>query len=128
MKRTVLTLSTLMMLTSLTACGRSALPTSAMMPMASLQAQSMNQQPQELVVRFKTGMNRATLNEFHAKYGTRTVKVLPQINAHVLVMHESIGVQVTQVARYMQQDPMVAYVEVNGRVDLNPVITAKPIF
>jgi predicted small lipoprotein YifL/uncharacterized protein with GYD domain len=127
MKRTVLTLSTLMMLTSLTACGRSALPTSVMMPMQA-QSMSQTQQAQELVVRFKAGMSRAALNEFHAKYGTRTVKVLPQINAHVLAMHESIGVQVTQVARYMQQDPMVAYVEVNGRIDLNPVMTAKPIF
>ena len=110
----------------LTACGRNALPTTAYMAPAPIQIQQ-QAVPQELVVKFKPNVTRAAIDAFHSTYGTRTVKVLPGINVHVVALHPGVS-QNNQLIQRVQRDQLVEFVEVNGRIELNPVITAKPIF
>jgi hypothetical protein len=121
MIKTTLTLTVATLAMSLTACGNSALPTQSQSP-ALVQSYQANRQ---LVVKFKASMSTAAVHEFNAKYGFRTVKVLPAINAQVVEVDPTVGLKLTQIVAYLQADPSVAYAEINGTMQASPMPVMK---
>ncbi|GIW21312.1 MAG: hypothetical protein KatS3mg068_0319 [Candidatus Sericytochromatia bacterium] len=80
----------------------------------------------EILVKFKKGLTKANINEFQAKYGLRTVKVLPASNIHV--MKNEIGMKNEQILGYIQNDPMVLYAEINREISFGPDYNIVPVF
>ena len=64
-------------------------------------------------------MTKNQVSSFHSKYGTKTVKVLPVINVHVIEM-ASVGLQANQAVKYINNDPSVLYAETNNVIGLSP--------
>jgi len=123
MIKTTLTLTVATLALSLTGCGKTALP---MQSQASALVQAYQAQaPRQLVVKFKLSMSTAAVHEFNAKYGFRTVKVLPEINAHVVEVDSTVGLKLAQIINYLKADPTVAYAEVNGTMQVAPMPVMK---
>lgn len=107
----------------LSACGNTDAP--MMMEIAPQYQASMvdYQAPQQIakqiLVKFRTNMTKNQVSDFHSKYGTKTIKVLPVINVHVVEM-ASIGLQATQAVKYINNDPSVLYAETNNVIGLTP--------
>jgi len=98
---------------SLTGCGQ-ALPSTASSSSDSLSARSGTQQ--ELLVKFKSAVNASSIQVFHAQHGTRTLRVIPGLNVHVMTVSSSRSV--SQVLAQMSKSPMIEYVELNQAVSL----------
>lgn len=80
----------------------------------------------EILVKFKKGLTRAGINEFQAKYGLKTLKVLPATNIHV--MKNEIGMRNNQMLNYIQNDPSVLYAEINQEISFGPDYNIVPVF
>ncbi|PIW45645.1 hypothetical protein COW20_19225 [bacterium (Candidatus Blackallbacteria) CG13_big_fil_rev_8_21_14_2_50_49_14] len=126
MIKTTLTLTLATVALSLTACGHSALPTQMSQAPALVQSA---QAPRQLVVKFKLNMSTAAVHEFNAKYGFRTLRVIPEINAQIVEVDSTVGLKLNQIIHYLQADPSVEYAEINGKMSAAPmpVMQVKPI-
>lgn len=110
---------------AVTGCGRVNNPMTAAMPLQPVYTQAA---PQQVLVTFKANVTRQSINEFHAKYGTRTVQILPQLNTHVVELDRTVGIQAVQLVKYLKKDTLVAHVELNHSIQADMPITVKPIF
>jgi len=99
---------------SLTGCGQ-ALPSVSSSSSNSLSARSTASQ--ELLVKFKSPVSASSVQIFHAQHGTRTLRVIPGLNVHV--MSVAANRSVSQVLAQVSQSPMVEYVELNQAVGLH---------
>lgn len=124
-------LTTAALLSTLTACGHTQMPVSASLPMNNLpvvsaQANAPLAARPSLLVKFKPGVSALAINEFHAKYGTHTLNVLPNINVHVIALDQAVGVQSRQLLSYVQRDRLVEYAELNGTMQLTQQTAVTP--
>jgi len=117
---------------SLNACGRAELPVyNYSMPQPTYTAfnNTAPEQKEQILVKFKKRISSVTSNEFNAKYGVKTAKVIPGIDVHVVESTEGSFVPAEQLVRHISADPLVKYAEVNGKVIVDPVmIKVNPIF
>lgn len=123
-------LTTAAVLSTLTACGQTQMPVSASLPLnlpaVSTQANIPMAARPSLLVKFKPGVSSKAINEFHAKYGTHTLNVLPNINVHVIALDQAVGLQSAQLLSYVQRDLLVEYAELNGTMQLTQQTAVTP--
>lgn len=112
------------------ACGNANLPAANQLVQApqytAFTREVENQQNSQLLVKFKKGTSKNGVNEFHAKYGTRTIKVLPAINVHVI--ETTVGIKSSQLIRYFNNDPLVQYAEINTEISLDTDTIINPVY
>jgi hypothetical protein len=99
---------------SLTGCGQ-VMPSTVGSQSASFGARS--GAPQELLVKFKSAVNASSIQIFHAQHGTRTLRVIPGVNVHVMAVTSSRSL--AQVIAQVSKSPMVEYAEPNRAINLN---------
>lgn len=103
-----------------TACGQISSPVQTQpqttAPKIKVQRQDIYK-AQEIIVKFKGQLTRHQTRDFHAKYGLHTVNFMPQIGTHVMILSPDVRLSVEQVVSYLNQDPNVAYAEVNGSMN-----------
>lgn len=99
---------------TLSGCGQPA-PMAAG-PSSSLSARS--QVSEDLLVKFKSPLNASSVQTFHAQHGTRTVRVIPGLNVHVVTIVAKQR-SLAQVLTQMNQSPLVEYAEPNRPISLN---------
>lgn len=99
---------------TLSGCGQM-LPLTPTAPSQSLGARNVAQQ--ELLVKFKSVINAHSIQTFHAQHGTRTLRVIPGLNVHVMVVTQNRPLN--QVLSQITQNPMVEYAEINRPVTLS---------
>jgi len=90
------------------------------------QTMIVNDNSKEILVKFKKGLMKQGINEFEAKYGLKTVKVLPATNIHV--MKNKTGIKNNQLLSYIQNDPSVLYAEINQEIAFGPDYNIVPVF
>lgn len=103
---------------SLTGCGQmlpSAMPSSDKSFNARTSSNFAIQE--ELLVKFKSQVNASSIQIFHAQHGTRTLRVIPGVNVHVMSI--TSGKSISQVLAQVNKSPMVEYAEVNKPINLN---------
>lgn len=125
-----LVLGTAMMMS---ACGRTNLPVSYRSLPQTVQAQTAQSKPVQLIVRFNQNVSRMALQAFNQKYNLQTVNYIPQLNAYVMNVRAAITSQAALNAMVdrMQQEAVAAMVEVNHEIMVAPVnydMTIQPIF
>lgn len=103
---------------SLTGCGQ-ILPSGAVTSSKSTDARMSGSAlaQQELLVKFKSQVNASSIRTFHVQYGTRTVRVIPGLNVHVMSI--TSGKPMAQVLAQVSQSPMVEYAEPNNPINVN---------
>ena len=100
---------------SLTGCGQ-VMPSATLSSSQSLSARSASTS-QELLVKFKSPVNASSVQIFHAQHGTKTLRVIPGLNVHVMTV---VGTRsLSQVLAQVSKSPMVEYVELNKPITLN---------
>lgn len=103
---------------SLTGCGQ-VMPSATSSSSKSLSARSgsVSEVSQELLVKFKSPVNASSVQIFHAQHGTKTLRVIPGLNVHVMTV---VGTRsLSQVLAQVSKSPMVEYVELNKPITLN---------
>jgi len=93
---------------------------------SNIQQTMIGNQNKEILVKFKKGFTKASISEFQAKYGLKTVKVLPASNVHV--MKNEVGMRNEQILNYIQNDPSVLYAEINQEISFGPDYNIVPVF
>lgn len=86
------------------------------------QSSMINEMPQsakQILVKFKNTLTKSQVGDFHSKYGTKTVKVLPVINVHVIEM-ATMDLHAAQAVKFINNDPSVLYAETNNVIGLTP--------
>lgn len=99
---------------TLSGCGQLA-------PMTAGSSSSLNarsQASEDLLVKFKSPLNASSVQTFHAQHGTRTLRVIPGLNVHVVTVVSNKR-SLTQVLVQMNQSPLVEYAEPNRPISLN---------
>lgn len=99
---------------TLSGCGQ-LMPSAASSSSSSLSARTVLKE--DLLVKFKAPVSASSVRTFHAQHGTRTVRVIPGVNVHVVSI--TSGRSMAQVLEQMSQSPMVEYVEPNHSINLN---------
>ena len=127
---TSLVLGTAMMMS---ACGRTNLPVTYRSLPQTVNAQTAQSKPVQLIVRFNQNVSRMALQAFNQKYNLQTVNYIPQLNAYVMSVRSTITSQaaLTAMVTRMQQEPVTAMVEVNHEIMVAPIdydMTIQPIF
>ncbi len=80
----------------------------------------------QLLIKFKSGITKSAIEEFNSKYGTRTVKVIPGINVYLVEI--VLGIQASKLVKYLENEPLVKYAEVNHSINLNPDQLTEPVY
>jgi hypothetical protein len=114
---------------SLNACGRAeltAMPQIEAGPVYSANTLDAAPISNQLLIKFKTGITKNAMDTFHSKYGVRTIKILPLINVHLV--ETPVDIRATQLVKYLENDPMVEYAEVNTSINLNPDVETEPVY
>lgn len=98
---------------TLTGCGQ-AMPTVAKTTAKQVSAKTTQG---ELLVKFKAQVTTSSVQIFHAQHGTRTLRVIPGLNIHVVTVttKEPLAKVLAKVAK----SPMVEYAETNHSFNLN---------
>lgn len=103
---------------TLSGCGQIAPMTAG----SSTTLNARSQVSEDLLVKFKSQVNASSVQTFHAQHGTRTVRVIPGLNVHVVSV-VSKQRSLNQVLTMMSQSPMVEYAEPNRPISLNDDLT-----
>lgn len=124
--RTATLLTTLTAAVMLSACGQSRLPVGAAQMPTQMQRMSTPQfqADQQVMVRFRPGASRTAIQQFGARFQLQTVNFLPELNVYVMRFRQPLASQSafqTAVSR-MSQDPAIALVEINQRIEVAPVV------
>lgn len=123
--RTATLLTTLTAAVMLTACGQSRMPVGTQMP---TQMQRMSapqfQADQQVMVRFRPGASRTAIQQFGARFQLQTVNFLPELNVYVMRFRQPLASQSAfqTAVSHMSQDPAIALVEINQRIEVAPVV------
>jgi len=110
----------------LSACQTTSLPA---VPQARLQLPAVQapvlkaQQPKQILVKFLSTTTSSDKALFHTEFNLRTVKVIANINLHV--METLPGVLPVRFST-LQADERVEYIETNGKVVVNPLRGSQP--
>jgi hypothetical protein len=114
---------------NLNACGRSnfqAMP--EMTADTQYTALTLDEAPihNQLLIKFNSGLSKNSIDTFHAKYGIRTLRIIPVIN--VYVVETPIDIKANQLVEFLGNDPLVKYAEVNTSIELNPDSATNPVY
>lgn len=110
---------------NLNACGKVEMP---VMPDTQFTATNLDQAPvsNQVLIKFKSGLTKNNIESFHSKYGTKILRIIPGIN--VYVVETPVDIRAEQLVRFLENDPMVKYAEVNTAIQLNPDAEVNPVY
>lgn len=75
-------------------------------------------QPKQVLVKFLPVTTQTDKVLFHTEYNLQTLKIIPEIDVHVMTFLPGAPVASLQL---LQNDARIAYIEVNGQVMSNPI-------
>ena len=109
----------------LTACGQAPIMNAAPAPRPAIMNKFQAQQNKQLLIRFRTEMDRTGSREFEAKYGVRILRYVPSLDVYVAQIDASVNLEAAQVASFLMQDRHVAHAEVNYQMSVSPIPQMK---
>lgn len=118
---------------ALTACGQANMPATMPQSPVMMQAQSIERQQQDLIVRFNPDASRHELFNFNEKYGLQTKGYIHELNAYIVGLRQPLSNQneLHSLVALMNSESVTLFVELNQVVQVAPVpydMVTSPIF